>query len=65
MSTTTILKIHNNLIQNEYNEIVWNVRSLESGLYFATIKSDKGEYEYQFRLVHRGERIFEILFNLS
>ncbi|MAW74392.1 MAG: hypothetical protein CMG09_00470, partial [Candidatus Marinimicrobia bacterium] len=33
----------NNLIQNEYNEIVWNVRSLESGLYFATIKSDKGE----------------------
>ncbi len=33
----------NNLIQNEYNEIVWNVRSVESGLYFATIKSDKGE----------------------
>jgi len=33
----------NSLIQNEYNEIVWTTKSMESGLYFATIKSDKGE----------------------
>ena len=33
----------NNLIQNEYNEVLWNTSSMQSGLYFATLKSDKNE----------------------
>ena len=32
-----------NITNNEYNEIRWNTSSLDSGLYFAHLKSDKGD----------------------
>ena len=31
------------LIHNTYNEIIWNINNLDSGLYFAELKSDKNE----------------------
>ena len=34
-----------NLIKNEFNEMVWNIQGLEPGLYLAEIKSDLNEFK--------------------